>query len=81
MRKSPTKKENKVFLIRWDDHVIDKRYLTRTNAFKYAVETGYSHQQVLVYEIDLNSHELTTWMKAGNEMVPLTEEARLLYGR
>jgi len=73
------KKENKVFLIRWDDSVVDKRYLTRTNAFKYAIQMR--GVQVLVYEIDLNSHEMITWMKAGHEMVPLTEEARLLYGR
>lgn len=80
MRKSPKKKENKVFLIRWENSVVDKRYLTRTNAFKYA--TGFQGvHTVLVYEIDLNTHEMITWMKAGHEMVPLTEEARLLYGQ
>lgn len=73
------KKENKVFLIRWNDSVIDKRYLTRTNAFKYAI--GYQGvHHVYVYEIDLDTHELFTWMRAGGEMVPLSEEAKLLYG-
>jgi hypothetical protein len=74
------KRENKVFLIRYDDSVIDKRYLTRVNAFKYAMGL-INCPEVYVYEIDLNTHEMNTWMKIGAELKPLTEEAKLLYGR
>ena len=82
MAKTKKKKENKVFLYSWDGHVADKVYYTRTNAFKYAAQhtRHYPNITVLIHEIDLDNHTLIMWMRAGEEFVALTEEAKLLYG-